>query len=302
MIRPALGLAASLVLCAQAAAEGPSPSPSMGVDVFASSDAEDTEVRKLGVSVDWRNFGPDDLSGLRLEKATFKPLGEDAQTDWRIYYRFGEAAAGWTWNGQVGTDGAEPLGALTVHNEGRFRQEYFLEREIIETPQGLERGIYYTFVGGAFDVPLGARDSASVVVAAQEFTGRNLRTHLRLNYVRSLRPEWGLTAQLRARYFHSSRPGEFDYFSPRNFVQVTPTLQLRRRTGGWRYVVAAGLGAQRQTAGKWRPARSLSAQVSSPPAKAGWSVEGAVAYSNTPVGAGATYDYRQITLGVRRAF
>lgn len=284
------------------AATSAEASQAVGVDLFSSSDADDTEVQRYGVNLDWRYATPASYEGLRIERAVFRPVGRAGEKDLRVYYRFAEAGRDWAWNGQVGTDGETILGAVAIHSETRYRPEFFLEREVVETPQGLQRGVYYTFAGGALDLPIDDRNNATVVAAVQDFTGRNLRTHLRLNYVHTLQPRWGLTAQLRTRYFHSTHPGEFDYFSPRNFVQVTPTLQLRRRDGGWRYVVAAGLGAQRQTGGRWRQARALSAQVTSPPAASGWSFEGAFAYSNTPVGAGNTYDYRQLTLGLRRAF
>ena len=256
----------------------------------------------IGANLDWRSQGPDVHEGLRIEHVRFRPLGQDGADDLRVYYRRAGVDAGWTWKAQVGTDGDTLLGAANIHNEARFRQEYFLEREIIETPQGLARGIYYTFVGGALDLPVDARNTFTAVAAAQAFTGRNERLHLRGSYVHVLQPEWGLTAQLRTRWFHSSEPREFDYFSPRNFVQVTPTLQLRRRLNGWRYLVAGGLGAQKQTGGKWRPARTVTAEITSPPALQGWSLNGAFAYSNTPVGAGYTYDYRQFSLGLRRGF
>lgn len=293
------------------AEEAPSPAPAeradvatqaWGLDVFSSSDADNTEVSKLGISYDWRRLGPDQHQGVRLETARFRPIGQETTTDFRAYYRFADKRGAWTWSGQVGTDGDTILGGVDVHNDARFRQEYFLEREIVETPQSLDRGVYYTFAGGALDLPIDDRNSLTVVGAVQDFTGRNTRMHFRANYVRLLQPEWGLTAQLKARYFHSSEPGEYDYFSPRDFVQVLPTLQLRRRLGGWRYVVAAGLGAQRQTAAPWRQARAFSAQVTSPPVNDRWALEATFAYSNTPTGAGNTYDYRQVSLGVRRAF
>ncbi|HEX7947324.1 MAG TPA: hypothetical protein VF495_21860, partial [Phenylobacterium sp.] len=71
---------------------------------------------------------------------------------------------------------------------------------------------------------------------------------------------------------------------------------------GWRYVVAAGLGGQRNTGGEWRAARTFNAQITSPPVNGTWAFDAAFAYSNTPTGAGYTYDYRQVSLGVRRGF
>jgi hypothetical protein len=40
--------------------------------------------------------------------------------------------------------------------------------------------------------------------------------------------------------------------------------------------------------------------VVSPPIGKVWSLDAAFAYSNTPVGAGYTYDYRQLNVGRRR--
>lgn len=287
---------------ATSAQEAGASSQAVGVDIFSSSDADDTDVSKVGLSFDWRRVSPEDYQGLRIESATFKPLGQGAEKDVRLYYRFADRRGDWAWNGQAGTDRRTLLGAFAIHNSSRFRQEYFLEREIVETPQGVTRGVYYTFAGGAFDLPIDDRNTLTLVGAVQAFTGRNVRAHVRANYVHVLQADWGLSAQLRTRVFHSSHPGEFDYFSPETFVQVVPTLQLRRRVGGWRYVVAGGLGAQRQTGSGWRQARSLSAQITSPPVGDGWALDGTFSYSNTPVGAGYTYDYRQLTLGVRRHF
>lgn len=278
------------------------PAPAVGLDLFASSDADHTEVSKLALSFDWRRSGPEEYEGIRLETARFRPLGQAATKDVRAYYRFADQGHRWTWSGQVGTDGDTVLGAVNVHNMAKFRQEYFLEREIVETPQSLARGVYYTFAGAAVDLPIDPRNNLTVVGAVQNFTGRNLRLHLRTNYLRVLQADWGLTAQIRSRYFHSTHPGEFDYFSPRNFVQVVPTLQVRRYRGGWRYALAAGLGAQRQTGGGWRQARAFSAQVTSPPVNEAWSLDAVFQYSNTPTGGGTAYDYRQLSLGLRRAF
>jgi hypothetical protein len=296
-------VAAALAAVSSAhAQEALAPSQSLSIDIFASSDADDTEVLRTGMNFDWSHTNPDRRRGLRLETVTFKPLGQDATRHRRAYYRFADQDSEWTWNGQAGTDGHAALGAFAIHNESRFRQEYFLEREIVETPTGVERGIYYTLAGGALDLPVNERASFTVLGAAQAFTGRNVRLHVRANYVHVLRDDWGLSAQVRTRYFHSSHPREFDYFSPRNFVQAIPTLQLRRRAAGWRYVVAGGLGAQRQTGAGWSQARALSAQITSPPVGDGWALEGAFSYSNTPVDAGGAYDYRQFTLGLHRTF
>ena len=139
------------------------------------------------------------------------------------------------------------------------------------------------------------------MVGAQEFTGKNVRLHVRGNYVHALKPEWGLTAQLRTRYFRSTEPGEFDYFSPRWSAEVLPVLQMRRYSGGWRYLLAAGFGAQRDSGSDWRSSRYANAQVSSPVDRP-VQVKASLVYSNTPVGSGFVYDYLQGTLGLTTRF
>lgn len=298
------GAAAAQTVPASLLSPPPRDAPHMaiGADLFASTDADDTDVIKAGVTFDWVHDDPDHYLGVRLEEARFKPLGQSSVDDQRAYLRFADTQGRWKWNGQIGSDGDTALGAFNIHKESRLRPEFFVEREIVETPIGVDRGLYYTFVGGAFDVPLNDRNTFTVVAGVQDFTGDNVRTHLRVNYVHVIKPEWGLSAQVRTRYFHSSDPGEFDYFSPRWYAEVIPVLQVRRYSGGWRYVVAAGLGAQKDSETDWRSSRYFNAQITSPPVGRDWAVTAAFTYSNTPVGSGNVYDYNQVTLGLTRVF
>lgn len=303
-MRGLIGAACLALAAGHAGAQAPAagPRPAASVDVFASGDADHTSVQKYGANLDWRYAGPDEFQGVRLETARFRPQGLATTTDQRAYLRLADKGDRWSWKGQAGTDGRTVLGSLNLHNEARFRQEYFLEREILETPRGLSEGVYYTFGGGALDLPINDRNNFTVVGGLQAFTGKNLRTHVRVNYVHVLKSDWGLTAQVRTRYFHSSTPGEYDYFSPRWYAEVTPVLQLRRRVAGWRYVLAGGIGAQRNAGSGWRSSRYVNAQLTSPTVNRAWAVTGAFTYSDTPVAAGFTYDYQQATLGITRVF
>ena len=295
-------LAASAATQAGAETLASAPRPAAGVDVFASSDADHTEVQKIGVNLDWNYAGPDAFQGVRVENARFRPLGLSAINDQRVYLRLADKGESWSWKAMPGTDGHTVIGSASLHNEAKFRQEYFLEREILETPRGLREGVYYTFGGGALDLPINDHNNVTLVAGLQDFTGKNLRTHVRVNYVHVLKSDWGLTAQLRTRYFHSSTPGEYDYFSPRWYAEVTPVLQLRRYTAGWRYLLAAGIGAQKSAGADWRRSRYFNAQLTSPTVSKSWAVTGSFTYSDTPVGSGVSYNYKQGTLGVTRAF
>jgi len=275
----------------------PAPRWMARVDAFASTDADGTEVLRTGIDLDLANEAGDRYQGVRLEKALFRPLGQQSVGFERAYLRYADKIGRWSLKGQAGTDGRVAMGTLSAALEGPWRKELFIERDIVETPRGVREGIYYTFVGLALDVPLGERDSAAFVAGAQEFTGRNVRLHLRGQYVHMVKPAWGLSAQLRGRYFLSTKPGEFDYFSPRWYAQALPVLQVRRFSGGWRYLLAGGYGAQRDAHSSWRPSRYLNAQVTSP-TRGKLGLDAGLLYSNTPVGSGFVYDYLQGSLGL----
>jgi len=301
-IARALACAAVLIGAPAAAAEDGAPfHHAVGTDLFFSTDAEDTDVVKAGLNLDFVYSDPDHRYGVRLEKAWFKPLGHGWQGRERAYLRGADAFGDWKWNATVGTDGHTVLGSAAIHDEASFRKEFFLEREILETPMGLKRGIYYTFGGAAIDLPADDRNVLTLVAGLQDFTGDNVRTHLRATAVHVLNDQ-GLSIQLRTRYFHDSDPHEFDYYSPRWYVQAVPVLQLRRFTnGGWRYLLAGGVGVQRDSDTGWRRSSYFNAQLSSPPRR-GWSGNAALLFSETPTTTGQSYNYLQLTFGLTRAF
>lgn len=271
------------------------------LDVFASTDADDTEVVRTGANFDLSHAADDRYRGIRLEKAWFTPLGQETTEFERVYLRYADKSGDRAWSAQIGTDGHTVLGSANIADGQRWRKEVFVERDILETPRGVSEGIYYTFAGAALDVPLSQRDTLVLVTGVQEFTGRNERLHLRGTYVHVVKEHWGLTAQLRGRYFRSTEPGEFDYFSPRSYGEVLPVLQMRRFSNGWRFLLAGGYGAQRTTGENWRSARYANVQATSP-ADRPLQLKASVVYSNTPVGNGAVYDYLQGSLAVTALF
>lgn len=274
----------------------------LGVQGAYSSDADGTDIARTAVDFDFSHVDEDHYRGLSLEQARFRPAGRDRAEEHRVYFRFADSGERWKWNGRIGSDGHTLLGSASVHDESPRRQEYFIEREIVETPLGLRDRHYATYAGGAFDLPLGEGRVLSTVLGAQDFGGDNLRLHYRGNLVQVLDEGRGLSAQLRLRYFHDSHPGESDYYSPRWHAQALPTLQLRRHAKGWRYVLAAGYGLQSSAGESWKPARLVQASVTSPVLGQGWVMSTAFTYTNTPVGNGATYDYRQFMLTAGRSF
>lgn len=277
------------------------PEYAIGTDLLFSTDADKTDVFRLGVNVDWHHTGPEEYRGFRLERIAYRPSGQSRTVDHRLYFRTADSVGGWKYSAALGTDGDTVLGNAAIHNEAPIRQEYFVERDKVETPIGVSRGIYYTFGGAAVDLPLAEQTQLTLLGGLQEFTGSNLRAHVRANLIHVVKPDWGFSAQLRTRYFRNSDPDEYDYFSPRWYVEGLPVLQVRRFSGGWRYLAAAGLGAQRDSRSGWRQSRYLNLGVTSP-ARLGWAVAGDVLYSSTPITNSDTYHYARVNLSVRRAF
>jgi len=274
----------------------------VGADLFASTDADGSETVKAGLSYDWRYQGPDSYRGVRLETAHFSPATGPATEEQRLYYRFAETGEDWSWTGMVGTNGDTVVGSLSAHKGDRIRQEYFIERERLETSQGLAQDLYHTFAGAAFDLPVDERNTFTALVGVQEFGGDNLRTHLRARYIHVVKPDWGVSVQLRTRWFHNSVPAEADYFSPEWYVEVLPVVQVRRFHDGWQYQAAVGVGAQREAGSDWRAARHFEASITSPPISRDWHAKAAVLHSNAPIASGQGYDYSQMSVSLVRAF
>lgn len=273
------------------------------LSVFASDDADDTSLLKTGLTADYRFEDVERYRGIKLEQLDIRPLGGEQWRDQRVYYRFADYNDQWLWNGQVGTNGDTVVGSANFVRGGRLRQEYFVERDVLETPRGVD-GLYHTFLGASFDVKLDNDDrhQLTTLVGAQDFTGNNLRAHLRASYIASVVPEWGLSLQLRTRAFHNSVPREHDYYSPRWFAEAMPVMQVRRFHDRWMYSAAVGWGWQRNSGADVREARLVETAVTSPRTGRDWYLQASASYSNTPTGTGQSYGYRQLMLELIRPF
>lgn len=277
--------------------------PAAGLELFASADSEKTDVVKLLGRAAVRDKGTDDYLGIAVERAWFTPQGRKTRKDLRVYADLaGQAGKDMLWKARLGTDGETWLGSANVRSSD-WSKEIFLEREIVETRRGLEDGIYYTFLGASMDSSVSPSDTFNLTAAIQSFTGRNERLHLRASHVHVIKSELGLSVQLRARYFHSTAPGEFDYYSPRNFFQLLPLVQMRRfSSSGWMLLGAAGLGAQRATGTGWQSAKFVEARFEGPRGSRGFRTFGQVQYSNSSLAGSGNYDYVMARLGVTKAF
>lgn len=281
------------------------PRPAAGAELWYSSDSDETDVVRAALDFDLRNRGPDRRLGIRIEKAWYDfAIGGERERE-RVFLRAADVSGDWNWEALVGTDGDTVIGNASVHDNSRWRKEAFISRDVVETPRGLDEGIYSTFLGAAIDMPVNDRNVVTVLGGVQEFTGDNVRVHARANYVHVFDEELGLSAQVRGRYFHSTEPREFDYYSPEWYAQVLPVIQLRRFVSGWELVGAGGIGVQRDAATDWTRADFLNLRVRSPQNDENWQVFGDLVYTNSPgdsAQVGGDYSYFQTRVGVVRRF
>lgn len=266
--------------------------PAMGAEVWASTDSDGTEVLKVLGRALWNFNGKESYSGLAFEHVWFSPAtGQTEEAD-RVYLDLANSVgSNWLWNARIGTDGKTILGNAAIR-KADWSQSFFVEREIVETQQGLDRRIFYTFAGISSDIPINDANTLAVTVGVQEFSGNNERIHLRGKFVHVVSADIGLSTQVDARYYHSTEPSELDYFSPRNFVRLVPLLQLRRFShSGWMYAAAAGVGAQYSTGGDWQTAKFGQLRLESPRSVHRLDVFAEVIYTNDSISGGTNYDY-----------
>ena len=267
--------------------------PAAGVELLMSSDSDKTSVVKLTGRALWSFESPVSYQGLDIERAWFTPEGQHTREQTRAYLDFaGTFRSDLNWTAKLGTNGNTVLGSGSIRTSD-WSKELFAEREIVETPRGVDDGIYYTLLGASADLVSARQDTLSAMGGIQKFTGRNARLHLRGTYVHVIKPSLGLSVQLRARYFHSTDPGEFDYYSPRDFIQVIPVVQLRRFDhSGWMYLIALGYGTQKASASHWQVARLADLRLESPTSTKRMHAFAEFEYSNNSlVGAAGNYNY-----------
>lgn len=290
------------LLSVSVAAHAKEPNQAAGLDIFLSSDADHSNVLKLGLAYDFSYNDLEHYRGIRLESFTFGAKGTHTTTDERAYYTFAGTGGRWKWNGDFGTDGHSVLGNGSLYTDDAFRQEYFVSRDLLETPLGVRKWLYSTFLGAAYDIPLDDRNIITTLAGVQKFDGDNWRLHLRGRYIYSLVPDWGLSLQLRTRYFQNSSPHEYDYFSPRWYFETIPTVQVRRFYQRWQFSLAAGFGARRDSNMNWRSAALADVSIVSPSFGNDWHLKASFTYSDMPVSAGYAYNYEQAAVSILKAF
>ena len=277
--------------------------PAVGTEVWASTDSDGTDVLKIMARALWNFEGREKYAGIAIEHAWFNPaIGKMDEAD-RVYLDVADHLnSAWRWKARIGTDGDTMLGSAELRRAD-WSKSLFIEREIVETSQGLTRKIYFTFAGASTDITIDPLSTLALTAGVQEFSGENERLHLRGRYVHVIKAMAGLSGQLDVRYYHSTKPGEFDYFSPRDFLRLVPIAQIRKfDQHGWMYLAAGGIGVQHTTGSKWKPARFAQLRLESPQSAQGFDAFAEALYSNDSFSGGPSYDYMMVRAGLTHRF
>lgn len=135
------------------------------------------------------------------------------------------------------------------------------QREFVETRAALEAGTMTNFAAASVDHAATDRLTLIGLGGLQYFSDDNRRYHLRGRVIYVLVPEQGLSAQLRARGYETSRPGGTLYFNPESYAQADIGLRLRRAFGAWRVLAAVGVGRENVDWSNETPTRYLDARL-----------------------------------------
>lgn len=123
--------------------------------------------------------------------------------------------------------------------------EFIAQRDFVETRAGIDAGATSSFAAAALDYAATDRLTLIGLAGVQYYSDDNRRDHLRGRLIYSVLPEEGLSVQLRARGYDSTRPGGTLYFNPDTYREADAGLRLRRSLGEWRVLAAAGAGREK---------------------------------------------------------
>lgn len=158
---------------------------------------------------------------------------------------------GWSLEAGLNQQGSHTLAVADASYRkvlsGMTTLELFANRDYVETVAGLEAGTHFTFIGASSDVVVNERVTLVGLVGEQIFSDDNRRSHLRGRLIFQPMLDFGLTLQVRARYFENSKSATNTggtYFNPRDYDELMLAVGWRQRIEGWQTKLTAGVGRQ----------------------------------------------------------
>lgn len=143
--------------------------------------------------------------------------------------------------------------------------ELFANRDWVETPTALDRGISFNFVGAAVDQKFGEHVTLVGLAGPQFFSDGNRRDHGRIKLIYQPFLDSGLTLQARYRTYHSTKADvDGHYFNPRNYSESMLAVGWRKRFSGWTTGLTAGVGREQINHGPSEPTQLFEFNLQSP--------------------------------------
>lgn len=176
-------------------------------------------------------------------------------------------------------EGITARGALAVsgkrtrfHGEGvwnvrftpRTGMELIASRDAVETVQGLQSAILANFFAASLDHAVSDRLTVIGMPTYRRFSDGNEQTGWRGWLIYAIAPSEGLSVNLKARSYDSSRGGGGAYFSPAHYERAEVGLRLRRALGAWRVFATADVGTERIDHAIEKPTAHLSLTAQRP--------------------------------------
>jgi len=271
-------------------------------DLSVSSDSEGFTARKLGASLyPWYAHG-DRHTGLQVQHNAYSRAGWRMQGESvSVVHRAVDPRTAMGYQVRAGIDRINGQDLLTLdgsHSVALTAQttaEFVINRDRVETQDGLQDGLHLTSAGAGLWQQVNDRLNVGGLVQVMRFSDSNTRHQVRLRLVYDLLPEHGVTLQLRYRGYRASNTEvPRRYFNPAEFEEGMVAVGVRRRIAGW--VVAGTLGVGRQQVAQDTPTPTQLAQLSVTSPLAGpvfWRAR--LGYSRSSGLQGPDYRYRYVT-------
>lgn len=173
--------------------------------------------------------------------------------------------------------------------------ELFVNRDWVETPVALDKGVNFTFGGIAMDHVVNRYFTLVGVAGLQNFSDDNFRNHGRFKLIYQPDPDLGLTLQARYRAYTSSSSNVGGaYFNPNRYDETMLALGWRQRISGWMANLTAGAGQQKVASDPITPTMLLELGLQSPVRNRNYSFRIRAAMSQSAAFNGPDYRYNYL--------
>lgn len=172
--------------------------------------------------------------------------------------------------------------------------EFIVNRDWVETPKSLDRGIDFSIVGVAVDQLIGDHVTLVGLLGQQYFSDGNRRDLGRFRVIYQPSLDLGLTLQLRYRTYRSTHEDvDRAYFNPKNYSETMFAVGWRKRFNGWTASVTAGLGNEKINHDVSQPTRLLDVSLQSP-VRGSQVFRFGAGYNRSTSFSGPSYQYRYL--------